>query len=536
MLKKAIKTLFKASMIAAYFALIVVLVWQALTPGTESAQNSTDFADKLDSIATQVQQDKDVVNVESVEVLSIKVGTTTVDIQDATILVGESGKINTKVYPEDATDKSLTYTSSNSKVIKTYSNGKIVAKSKGSAKITVTSKSNNQIKAEITVVANDIKITSLQIANIPQEFSKGQKHTLEIDYTPNNTTQKNVVWSSSDSEVIKISSSGVMEALAEGVATITAKSAVDESIVSSATITVLPQVVLEQEPVQSISIQSDGGAYVGKSQQLGVAFYPAESSDGILWSSSDTSVATVSQKGVVKYLKAGRVTITASCANFDKQATFDVDVDEVLSTSIQLQTQGLQESEDGFVLRQGSSASVESVLDSDATIFEVTYTSSNDDVASIGQDGVISANKSGTVTITATTTYKGQSTTASFVLEIEKIPFSETIKNFYLWVRKGFGHFGAFLVLGIFATATYYILFAKTLKGKLIGFAVCMFAGFAVAGITEILQLPIFTPGRTASFKDVMLDFRGYCCSSLVLYAVIFIVHFAKQIRHKNKN
>ena len=63
MLKKAIKTLFKASMIAAYFALIVVLVWQALTPGTESAQNSTDFADKLDSIATQVQQDKDVVNV-----------------------------------------------------------------------------------------------------------------------------------------------------------------------------------------------------------------------------------------------------------------------------------------------------------------------------------------------------------------------------------------------------------------------------------------------------------------------------------------
>ena len=149
---------------------------------------------------------------------------------------------------------------------------------------------------------------------------------------------------------------------------------------------------------------------------------------------------------------------------------------------------------------------------------------------------MITANKSGSVIITATTSYQGQSTTASFVLKVEKIPFSETVHNFYLWVRKGFGHFGAFLVLGIFATATYYILFAKTLKGKLFGFAVCLFAGFAVAGITEILQLPIFTAGRTASFKDVMLDFKGYCCSSLVLYAVIFVVHFVKHFRYKNKS
>ena len=168
------------------------------------------------------------------------------------------------------------------------------------------------------------------------------------------------------------------------------------------------------------------------------------------------------------------------------------------------------------------------MLDSDATVFDVVFSSSDDNVAQIGADGVVTAIKGGEVTITATTSYGDKVTSQTMVLVVEKITFSETIQNFYLWVRKGFGHYGAFLVLGIFATLSYYMLFSKSTKGKLIGLAVCLFAGFAVAGITEILQLPVFTSGRTSSFADVVLDFKGYCASSLVIYAVIFIVHFAR--------
>ena len=173
-------------------------------------------------------------------------------------------------------------------------------------------------------------------------------------------------------------------------------------------------------------------------------------------------------------------------------------------------------------------------MDEDATVFDVVFASSNDKVAQIGADGVVRALKGGEITITATTSYGDKTTTQTMVLVVDKITFSETMQNFYLWVRKGVGHFGAFLVLGIFASATYYMLFSKSTKGKLVGFAVCMFAGFAVAGITEILQLPVFTAGRTSSFSDVMLDFKGYCCSSLVIYAIIFVVHFAK-MRAKTK-
>jgi VanZ family protein len=87
------------------------------------------------------------------------------------------------------------------------------------------------------------------------------------------------------------------------------------------------------------------------------------------------------------------------------------------------------------------------------------------------------------------------------------------------------GHFGAFLVLGIFGSLTYYIIFKKSLKGKLIAFLTCAVAGFAVAGITEILQLPLFTYGRYCSFSDVLLDFVGYCTSTVPMYIIIILLH-----------
>ena len=52
------------------------------------------------------------------------------------------------------------------------------------------------------------------------------------------------------------------------------------------------------------------------------------------------------------------------------------------------------------------------------------------------------------------------------------------------------------------------ILYLNTFH-KIIAFFVSLVAGFAVAGITEILQLPIFTAGRYCSFNDVILDFDG---------------------------
>ena len=91
-------------------------------------------------------------------------------------------------------------------------------------------------------------------------------------------------------------------------------------------------------------------------------------------------------------------------------------------------------------------------------------------------------------------------------------------------------------MLGIFGSLTYYIIFKKNLKGKLGAFVVNLLAGFAVAGITEILQLPYFTQGRYCSFDDVLLDFNGYCSSSIPIFAIIILAHLITLLIKKKKN
>jgi len=532
---KIFKFLFKAGVTCVYLALVVALILQALKPGDQSAAVSHEFGDRLDSIMTQIDTPKvENIDVESVEITSLKFDGKTYSGQNVVVGVGADGEIKSKVLPGDAADKSLVYSSSDSNVVKVYANGKIVAKSAGQASVEICLKSNEQLKDVVEVTVTDIAVESIKIGNLPKELHVGQKCKLETTFTPTNATLTKVEWSSSDKNIITADSFGKITAKGEGVAVITAKSALNDDVFASVELQVLPAVEPPAVPVQSLEIKTERtNCFVGKSQQLSTAFYPNDSTDDLLWSSSDETVATVSQKGVVTGLKAGNVVITASCSNFDKHATVDIKVDEVVSNKIVLQTD-IDNQDGNFVLKQGKSGKVVALLDEDATVFDVVFASSNDKVAQIGADGVVRALKGGEITITATTSYGDKTTTQTMVLVVDKITFSETMQNFYLWVRKGFGHFGAFLVLGIFASATYYMLFSKSTKGKLVGFAVCMFAGFAVAGITEILQLPVFTAGRTSSFSDVMLDFKGYCCSSLVIYAIIFVVHFAK-MRAKTK-
>ena len=536
--KKIFKFLFKAGVTCAYVVLVAVLILQALKPGSESSAASNDFGDKLDSVVTQISKPQaQIKNAESVEIIALQIGNKTFDEQPFEIKVGSSGKIKCEVLPEDATDKAVIYSSSDDEVVKVYADGKVVAKSAGQAEIEVALKSNDKLKDSIVINVVEIAIESLQITNLPASIHVGQQHRLEAQFEPRDTTQKKLKWSSSDKTVATVDSSGKITAKAEGTVTITAKSAFDNSIFATTQLHVLPKLVLQETPVETIVINTPGQkAFVGKSLQLSVDFYPSDSKDSIVWATSDETIATVSQKGVVKFLKAGNVNVTASCTNYDKSATTSFVVGEVLSSKIVLQTTDIDNQDGNFVLKQGESGKVVALLDEDATVLDIVFSSSDSSVAQISQDGTIVALKGGTTTIFAKTSYNGNTVSQQFTLVVNKITFAETVNNFYLFVRKGFGHFGAFLVLGIFATMTYYMAFAKSTKGKIIGFVVCLFAGFAVAGITEILQLPIFTAGRTSSFSDVMLDFKGYCCSSLVIYAIIFVVHFSKMIANKIKN
>lgn len=533
--KNILKFLLNAAIIVCYIALIIVLILQALTPGRESSNISTSVGNKFNEIVTDIKKPVvETVKVESVSISSVTIGSKKYD-KDITLYIGQSGTLNCKVTPENATYPSLNYRSSNDKILTVNSSGKIVAKGEGSATITISAAENKEITDEISVTVTKVLATKLELDNIPDELYVGEKHKLGTVFTPKNASDKSVTWTSSDSSVVSVNKSGSLTAKKKGSAIITVTSVANPSLTASVTITVSS----ESKPIVpassiKISAKSTVG-YVGSTLTLSAKLTPTNASEKVEWDSSNEEIATISQKGVVTCLDAGEVTITAKCGD-TVQDSVTITVKEVLSKNIYLKAKNLTTTDNGYILKQGKSAKVVATLDENATVHDVTFASSNESVAKIGPDGVIEALAGGTVTITVSTAYDGEVTEVSFQLEIDPITLKDTVENFYYVIRKSLGHFGAFLVLGIFGSLTYYIIFKKNLKGKLGAFAVNLLAGFAVAGITEILQLPYFTQGRYCSFDDVLLDFNGYCSSSIPIFAIIILAHLITLLIKKKKN
>ena len=535
-LKNVFKFLFQAGIILGYILAIVVLVWQALTPGRESSNISNSVGDKIDEVITVIQKPVvEIVDVESVSITSITIDGKNYD-KDITLSISQSGTVKCKVLPDNATNPSLTYTSSNDQILEVYPTGKIVGKSEGTATVTISSAENEALTDEITVTVIRVLATNLQLDNIPKELHVGETHKLGTIFTPKNASDRSVKWTSSDTSVITVNSSGSLTAKKEGSATITVTSKTNSALTANVTITVLPKVEKPVIPAESLTITaSTNVGYIGSTLKLSAKLYPTGASGKVAWSSANEEIASVSQSGVVECFVAGQVVITAKCGDTIEDS-ITITVKEVISENIYFDLVGIKVVDGEYTLKEGTSGKVIATLDDNATVHNISYSSSNEKVAKISPDGVIEAVSGGTVTITISTTYDGDVTEESFELNIDPITLKDTIEDFYYVVRKSIGHFAAFLVLGILGSLTYYILFKKNLAGKLGAFVVNLIAGFAVAGITEILQLPYFTEGRYCSFNDVLLDFNGYCTSSFSIYAIIILLHFIVPLIRKKKN
>ena len=136
-----------------------------------------------------------------------------------------------------------------------------------------------------------------------------------------------------------------------------------------------------------------------ESQQLTATVLPADASQTLMWTSSDESVATVSQSGLVSAVAAGHAVITATTTDgSDLSASCNVTVMQEQAESIQLNvtTAGLNE---GSTLQLTAT-----VLPEECDIKTVIWASNNPSVATVDSNGLVTTHSVGTATITAITT------------------------------------------------------------------------------------------------------------------------------------
>ena len=163
---------------------------------------------------------------------TVDVSSVTLSKSELTLTEGESETITATVKPDDATDKTVSWSSSDPAVA-TVDGGKITALKEGTA--TITAKAGDKTAScKVTVEKKVIAVESVELDKTELELTEGGSATLVATVKPDNATDKTVTWSSSDPEIATVDG-GVVTAVKGGTATITA-SAGDKTATCAVTV------------------------------------------------------------------------------------------------------------------------------------------------------------------------------------------------------------------------------------------------------------------------------------------------------------
>ena len=230
--------------------------------------------------------------------ITVSTETVTLDKTTLSLAVGESVQLTATVKPDDATDKNVSWTSSDESVVK-VDNGKVSALKFGKA--TITAKCGG--KAAECAVTVTVPTGSVTLDKTTLSLAVGESVQLTATVKPDDATDKNVSWTSSDESIAKVDN-GKVTAIRAGKATITAKCG-GKTAECAVTVTVPTGSVTLDKTTLSLA--------VGETAQLTATVNPDDATDkNVAWASSDESVAKVAN-GMVTAVKAGNATVSAQC-------------------------------------------------------------------------------------------------------------------------------------------------------------------------------------------------------------------------------
>jgi uncharacterized protein YjdB len=144
----------------------------------------------------------------------------TLDKTSYEMTVGDEFTLSATVTPDNATNKNVSWSSSNSSVA-TVDNGKVTAVKVGTATITVKTEDGGKT-ATCEIIVKSIPVEGVTLDKTSIEITEGEEIRLTATVTPDNATNKNVSWSSSNSSVATVDN-GKVTAVKAGTATITVR-------------------------------------------------------------------------------------------------------------------------------------------------------------------------------------------------------------------------------------------------------------------------------------------------------------------------
>ena len=357
----------------------------------------------------------------TVKAKTVAVTGISLDKTELTLKSGEKATLTATVTPANATDKSVTWTSSDPPVA-AIDNGEILAGKPGTATITVKTKDGGKTATcKVTVESGDVAVTGVSLDKTELTLKSGEKATLTATVTPEDATDKTVTWTTSDAAVVAVDKGEVL-AGKPGKATITVKTK-DGGKTATCSITVEAATVA----VTGVSLdKTELSLTEGGSATLKATVTPEDATDKtVSWKSSDSAVATVDENGKVTAVKAGSATITVTTKDGSKTATCKVTV-----TAATVAVTGVSLDKTELSLTEGGSATLKAtVTPEDATDKTVSWKSSDSAVATVDESGKVTAVKAGSATITVTTKDGGKTATCKVTVTATSVDLKAVYVN-----------------------------------------------------------------------------------------------------------
>ena len=237
-----------------------------------------------------------------------------------------------------------------------------------------------------------VEVTSVTVSPESINMVIGDTQRLTLTISPENASVKSGTWSSSNEAVATVSQDGTVTAVAEGTAMITV-TAGGKSDTCNVTVTA------ERIEVESIEISPAEVTLtqIGETAQLTVKIMPEDATyTEMTWSSSDESIATVTQDGLVTAVAEGSATLTVSVGEISATCNITVAIERIEVESIEVSPAEVTLTQIGETAQLAAQ-----VMPENATDAQITWTTSDEAVATVTEEGLVTAVANGKAVITA---------------------------------------------------------------------------------------------------------------------------------------
>lgn len=353
----------------------------------------------------------------------VKVKTIKLSKNKVTLINGKNCTLKVTITPKNATNKKVTWKSSNKNIATVDKNGKVVAKRRGTCRITVSATDGSGVKVFCKVTVKQL-VTSIKLnKSVINLNRKGNKATLKATVKPSNADNKKVTWSSKSSKNVSVNKKGTIKALRNDSYSWVFVKATDGSKKGTKVLVVVGRkankVEIGKTIKQKVKVKKSKKSKektINKFVKLksmniasGKSFtFSKRVTDkkkksvvygGVTWKSSNPKVLTINNKGKIKAIKLGSVNVTATTMDGSKKSV------KCKVRVIKPVKKITFDKKNKYNVNYGKSINLKANIEpNDASIKTLKWESSNKKVLTVDKNGKVTAKGLGSAVITVSAT------------------------------------------------------------------------------------------------------------------------------------